>query len=106
MDNDALVGLRFELNGGLGRMAGVVVGKAGALYLVQRDDAQHLELLELSDLRSAKFHATSGTPGQVATRQAASGQAAPTPTAVRQSTGTKLSDKIRLTRTLDEIGSN
>ena len=53
---DSLIGLRFELSGGLGKMAGEIVGRAGELYLVQRDGADHLELLELSDLRSAKFY--------------------------------------------------
>lgn len=53
--NDALVGLRFEVSGGLGRMAGRVVGKAGGLYLVRKDGAAHLELLALDDLRSARF---------------------------------------------------
>ena len=55
-DDDVLVGLRFEVSGGLGRMAGRVVGKAGPLYLVQKQGAEHLELLELDDLRSAKFY--------------------------------------------------
>jgi hypothetical protein len=56
MDEDVLVGLRFEVSGGLGRMAGRVIGKTGALYLVQKDGAEYLELLELDDLRSAKFY--------------------------------------------------
>ena len=55
-EDDALIGLRFELSGGLGKMAGEVVGKVGALYLVRRDAADHLELLELDDLRSARFY--------------------------------------------------
>ena len=55
--DDALVGLRFEVSGGLGRMAGRVLGKAGALYLVRKDGAAHLELLGIDDLRSAKFYA-------------------------------------------------
>ena len=54
--DDALVGLRFEVSGGLGRMSGHILGKAGALYLVQKDGAPHFELLELDDLRSAKFY--------------------------------------------------
>ena len=53
---DVLVGLRFEVSGGLGRMSGCIVGKAGALYLVQKLGAEHLELLALDDLRSAKFY--------------------------------------------------
>ncbi len=56
MSDDALVGLRFEVGGGLGRMSGRVVGKAGALYLVHKTDAEHMELLTLDDLRSAKFY--------------------------------------------------
>ncbi len=55
-DEDALVGLRFELSGGLGKMAGDIVGKAGGLYLIRRDGAAHLELIELDDLRGAKFY--------------------------------------------------
>lgn len=54
--DDDLVGLHFEVSGGLGRMSGRVVGKAGALYLVQKQGSDHLELLELDDLRSAKFY--------------------------------------------------
>lgn len=56
MNDDVLVGLRFEVSGGLGRMSGRVVGKTGSLYLVQKDGAGHLELLELDDLRPAKFY--------------------------------------------------
>jgi len=56
-DEDALVGLRFEVSGGLGRMSGRILGKAGALYLVQRQGAEHMELLALDDLRPAKFYA-------------------------------------------------
>ena len=56
MSDDALVGLRFEVGGGLGRMSGRVIGKAGALYLVHKTDAEHMELLTLDDLRSAKFY--------------------------------------------------
>ena len=56
---DALVGLRFEVSGGLGRMSGRIAGKAGALYLVQKQGAEHFELLALDDLRSAKFYADS-----------------------------------------------
>lgn len=52
---DALIGLRFEVGGGLGRMTGRVLGKAGHLYVVQKTDADYFELLELDDLRSAKF---------------------------------------------------
>jgi len=55
-DDDVLVGLRFEVSGGLGRMSGRIVGKAGGLYLVQKQGAEHLELLALDDLRSAKFY--------------------------------------------------
>jgi len=52
---DALVGLWFEVGGGLGRIGGQIIGKAGPLYLVRKEDAEHLELVELDDLRSAKF---------------------------------------------------
>ena len=55
MTDDVLVGLRFEVGGGLGRTTGRVVGKAGTLYLVLKTDAEHMELLTLDDLRSAKF---------------------------------------------------
>lgn len=54
--HDDLVGLRFEVGGGLGRMSGRVLGKVGDLYLVQRQGAEHMELLELDDLRSAKLY--------------------------------------------------
>ena len=54
-EQDALIGLRFELSGGLGKMSGDIVGKAGPLYLVRREGADHLELLELDDLKSARF---------------------------------------------------
>ncbi len=54
-EDDVLLGLRFEVSGGLGRMSGRVIGKAGPLYLVQKQGAEHLELLALDDLRSAKF---------------------------------------------------
>ena len=53
---DALVGLRFEVSGGLGRMSGIVIGKVGGLYLVQKTGSEHMELLMLDDLRSAKFY--------------------------------------------------
>ena len=55
-DDDALVGLRFEVSGGLGRMSGRIEGKAGGLYLVRKEGAGHLELLAMDDLRSAKFY--------------------------------------------------
>jgi len=58
--DDALVGLRFEVGGGLGRMSGEIVGKVGALYLIRKDEAEHLELLEIDDLRSAKFYPPAG----------------------------------------------
>ncbi|MEZ5926448.1 MAG: hypothetical protein R3D57_18925 [Hyphomicrobiaceae bacterium] len=56
MTEDALVGLRFEVGGGLGRTTGRIVGKAGPLYLVHKTEATHMELLTLDDLRSAKFY--------------------------------------------------
>jgi hypothetical protein len=55
-DNDALIGLRFEVGGGLSRMTGRVLGKTGGLYLVQKTDCDYCELLQLDDLRSAKFY--------------------------------------------------
>jgi len=59
-NNDVLVGLRFEVSGGLGRMGGHILGKAGGLYLVQKQGAEHFELLGLDDLRSAKFYPEAG----------------------------------------------
>lgn len=56
MSEDALVGLKFEVGGGLGRTSGRILGKVGALYLVQKTDSDHMELLALDDLRSAKFY--------------------------------------------------
>lgn len=56
MSDDALIGLWFEVGGGLGRMSGQVVGKARDLYLVRRDGSEHLELLQLDDLRSGRFY--------------------------------------------------
>lgn len=53
---DALVGLRFEVGGGLGKMSGRILGRVRHLYLIQRAGAEHLELIELDDLRSAKFY--------------------------------------------------
>lgn len=96
--SDALVGLRFELNGGLGRMAGVVVGKAGDLYLVQRDETDHMELLELSDLRSARFM---GGPSPVAAPRPATAQSSGS---TRLGSGGRLSDKIRRSANADESG--
>lgn len=66
MTQDALIGLKFEVGGGLGKMSGRILGKAGTLYLVQREGASHFELLELEDLRSAKFYSTleSGAAGK------------------------------------------
>ena len=55
MSDDALIGLRFEVSGGLGKMMGRVLGKVGSLYLVQKSGAAYFELLEIDDLRSAKF---------------------------------------------------
>lgn len=54
-EDDVLVGLEFELTGGLGRMAGRIVGKANGLYLVQREGADHFELMDVDDLRGARF---------------------------------------------------
>ena len=63
---DALVGLRFEVGGGLGRMSGRVLGKVGNLYLVQKAGAEHMELLDLDDIRSARFFADPPAPAQAA----------------------------------------
>lgn len=84
MSDDALVGLRFEVGGGLGRTSGRVIGKAGALYLVQKTEADHMELLTLDDLRSAKFYLDPETAPVPE----------PVPTAERRS---RLSDHIRRT---------
>ncbi len=92
--SDSLVGLRFELSGGLGKMAGEIVGRAGELYLVQRDGADHLELLELSDLRSAKFYrsqAVDRSSGASVTPL----KPAPAAASVRDTAQPRLSDKIR-----------
>ncbi|MEZ5773851.1 MAG: hypothetical protein R3D33_03865 [Hyphomicrobiaceae bacterium] len=77
-NDDALIGLRFEVGGGLGRMSGRVVGKVGHLYLVERTGAGYLELLELDDLRSAKFYTGSGGESPLAepaTAESATGDA-------------------------------
>jgi hypothetical protein len=93
MDDDVLVGLRFEVSGGLGRMSGRVVGKTGSLYLVQKDGVEHLELLEIDDLRSAKFYRVA-QPNPVADEV----KAHETPTTDQPTTEQprrKLSDQIR-----------
>lgn len=87
-DDDALVGLRFEVGGGLGRMTGRVLGKVGRLYLVQKAGAEHMELLELDDLRSAKFYADAPVPAETAAGEDAATVAGPTPKR-------RLSDQIR-----------
>ncbi|MEL6288308.1 MAG: hypothetical protein AAFQ42_12615 [Pseudomonadota bacterium] len=69
---DAIVGLRFEVSGGLGRMSGRVLGRVQDLYLVQRDGLEHSELLELGDLRPARFFAP-----DPATRRGVTGRATP-----------------------------
>ncbi len=91
MTDDVLIGLRFEVSGGLGRMSGRVVGKTGTLYLVQKDGAEHLELLELDDLRPAKFY------HDKAAEAAVMEPADATPTAVSEAEPPrrKLSDQIR-----------
>ena len=94
-DRDALVGLRFEVSGGLGRMSGRIEGKAGALYLVQKEGAQHMELLSLDDLRPAKFYLD---PPQVAEPQdppEAQKPAAASAPAEQHKPGRRLSDQIR-----------
>ena len=54
--DDALVGLWFEMGGGLGRMTGQIVGKANQLYVVRRESCEHLELMDIDDLRAARFY--------------------------------------------------
>ncbi len=97
-EDDVLVGLRFEVSGGLGRMSGRVVGKAGPLYLVQKEGAAHLELLELDDLRSAKFYREAaaeltGAPQPVA--DAAPIEFASTDSATNDPPRRRLADQIR-----------
>ncbi|MEM8627174.1 MAG: hypothetical protein AAGF32_04460, partial [Pseudomonadota bacterium] len=58
--HDDLVGLHFEMGGHLGAMRGQILGMAKQLYLVRREGADHLELMELDDLRSAKFFESAG----------------------------------------------
>jgi len=98
LETDILVGLRFELSGGVGKMSGDIVGRAGDLYLVQRHGAEHLELLELSDLRSARFY---GHPPRESQPRSATTTLGPV-TADTSSSGTaksaqspRLFDKIR-----------
>ena len=90
---DALIGLRFEVSGGLGRMSGVVVGKVGGLYLVQKTGSEHLELLMLDDLRSAKFYepVEALVPKAVEAIDAAPSAPAPEPEKPKR----RLSDQIR-----------
>lgn len=95
---DALIGLRFEVGGGLGRMTGRVLGKAGHLYLVQKTDADFLELLELDDLRSAKFFADAPAMTTVTTGTLSPLPAdAPAPASLAQEATPKrkLSDQLR-----------
>jgi hypothetical protein len=86
-NEDALIGLRFEVSGGLGRMTGRIIGKAAHLYLVQKTGAEHFELLELEDLRSAKFFADL----PVASAEAEAPPAAPAEPSMRR----RLSDQLR-----------
>jgi len=73
-EDDSLVGMWFEMGGGLGRMTGRIHGKAGELYLIQRDGVQHFELMELDDLRAARFFAAGGQ-GQQSTGAGTASQA-------------------------------
>ncbi len=84
---DALIGLRFEVGGGLGRMTGHVIGKVGHLYLVRKSGADHLELLELDDIRSARFYTGAEAP--------VSATAAAAPNAATEPPKKRLSDQIR-----------
>ena len=94
-EDDVLVGLRFEVSGGLGRMSGRVVGKAGPLYLVQKQGAEHLELLALDDLRSAKFFRDQPAEPSGATVNDAASESNPTEAEAGQSPKRRLSDQIR-----------
>jgi hypothetical protein len=82
-------------------MAGRVVGKAAGLYLVQREGAEHMELLDLDDLRSAKFFdariETGTESAHIAAAEAiASATTAPEPEMADQgSQRRRLSDQIR-----------
>jgi len=93
---DALVGLRFEVTSGLGRMSGRIVGKSGGLYLIAKTGADHMELLMPDDLRSARFYFVEETEPAAepppAAVQASAVAGAPTPSG---SGRRRLSDKIR-----------
>jgi len=93
MNDDVLIGLRFEVSGGLGRMSGRVVGRTGTLYLVQKDGAEHLELLELDDLRPAKFFRE--RVAAIAASVAALAEAPPAETSSAEPPRRKLADQIR-----------
>lgn len=103
LDSDALVGLRFEMSGGVGRMSGLVLGKAGDLYLVQRDGVDYSELLELSDLRTARFFGAKG--GVSAAARSSSPSSASARPASAPVSGGRLSDKIRRSASGDEVGN-
>ena len=95
---DALVGLRFEVSSGLGRMSGRIVGKSGGLYLVARTGSDHMELLMPDDLRSAKFYfPEEAEPAAAVEPVAPVAAAVPSSAAGRR----RLSDQIRkhLTKT-------
>lgn len=107
MSEDILVGLRFELSGGVGKMAGQIIGQAGPLYLVQRDGAEHFELLELADLRSARFYG--GAPRAAVSRArsvppptGATPSDAPSAPAPAPSIGSRLSERIRRSSTSED----
>lgn len=86
-DSDALVGLDFEVGGGLGRMTGRIIGKVGHHYLVQKAGSDYMELLDLDDLRSAKFRRAGETAvsGDAATASADLVVAEPSPRAKAES---------------------
>ena len=94
-EDDVLVGLKFEVSGGLGRMSGRVVGKAGPLYLVQKQGAEHLELLALDDLRSAKFFRDSPAELAEPAHQEAASESAQIEPEAAQSPKRRLSEQIR-----------
>ncbi len=92
-EQDALIGLRFEVTSGLGRMSGRVIGKSGGLYLIARTGSDHMELLMPDDLRSAKFYFAEERDAATEPAEAvavAEAVAAPAPVGRR-----KLSEQIR-----------
>ncbi|MGI9406460.1 MAG: hypothetical protein ACR2O4_08825, partial [Hyphomicrobiaceae bacterium] len=68
----------------------------GELYLVQRDGADHLELLELADLRSARFYGQPrGHQASGASVTALKPSFVPDTPGTGEGTAPRLSDNIR-----------